>query len=271
MNISFLFILSCGYNPSNQNPDIRRGMREIPAGTFLMGSNEAGNDPLAQPVHTVSVSAFSMDSSEVTQADYLAIMGVNPSHFTGDLRRPVEMLTWFDAVLYCNARSRSDGLDTIYSYTSIYGTPGNGCDSLGGLSINYSKKGYRLPTEAEWEWACRAGTTTEYYWGDTLDSAYCWYNLNSLTSTHPVCLKTPNAWGLYDMSGNVWEWCNDWRGTYDSLLQVDPIGPPAGTYRVFRGGSWNYYLDNLRSAGRNDDDPGYHGCFDGGFRCVFPR
>jgi formylglycine-generating enzyme required for sulfatase activity len=218
-----------------------------------------------------------MDTTEVTQVDYQALMLVNPSYFTGDSLRPVETVTWFDAVLYCNKRSKRDSLDTVYSYTSVTVTPGNGCTALGGLANDFTKNGYRLPTEAEWEYACRAGSTTDYYWGknypqttsaDTLaieSSAVCFYN--SPTGTQPVATKKPNAWGLYDMSGNVWEWCNDWYGSYSSGSQTDPTGPSTGTYRVLRGGSWNFNVLDLCSAARFGGAPVNRLNYNG-FRCV---
>jgi formylglycine-generating enzyme required for sulfatase activity len=224
-----------------------------------------------------------MDTTEVTQADYLTLMGVNPSYFTGftgDSLRPVEEVTWYDAVLYCNKRSKRDGRDTVYSYTSVTGTPGNGCEALDGLAIDFAKNGYRLPTEAEWEYACRAGTTTDYYWNKnyppitTSDSAAIyenaiWYD-NAFDETAQVATQKANAWGLYDMAGNVWEWCNDnWSNSYTSGSQTDPTGPATGNFRVLRGGSFEKSDYYLQSASRRDGAPfeagGGHVA---GFRCV---
>jgi sulfatase modifying factor 1 len=243
--------------------------------SFQMGSTNGFSDEL--PVHSVTVSAFYMDTNEVTQADYDSLLGVNPSHFTGDSLRPVENMTWFDAVLYCNVRSKRDGKDTVYTFTSITGTPGNGCSDLVGLAIDFTKNGYRLPTEAEWEYACRAGTTTDYYWGgsyppittaDTAatDNNAVWQH-NSNNSTARVGTKLPNAYGLFDMSGNVWEWCNDWYGSYSSGSQTDPTGPNTGSYRVLRGGSWYDNVNLQRSALHGKylpDDENI--CV--GFRCI---
>jgi len=227
---------------------IAPGMRIISGGTFLMGQVGITS---AEPVHSVTVSSFYMDTTEVTQADYLALMGVNPSGFPTVTNGPVENMTWFDAVLYCNKRSKRDGKDTVYSYTSVTGTPGDGCTDLGGLTITMTKNGYRLPTEAEWEYACRAGTTTDYYWGaDAIDN-YAWYSVNSGSTTHPVAGKLPNAFGLYDMNGNVWEWNNDWYGTYVAGAVTDPTGVASGSGRVFRGGSAFHDETNLRSAYRD--------------------
>jgi len=261
------------------------GMVSIPSGTFNMGqpNPDLGSDE--QPVHSVTVSAFSMDKTEVTQADYLALMGVNPSYFKGDSLEPVEGVSWYDAVLYCNARSKRDLRDTVYTFTSM-GTPGNGYHILVGLAIDFTKNGYRLPTEAEWEYACRAGSMTDYYWGrnwpptkvtDTLaiDSNAVWeHNSGGPTagSTARVGTKLPNAWGLYDMSGNVWEWCNDlYSSSYYSVSpSTNPTGPgpSTGSGRVLRGGSWNIYDFSLRSAYRYCDvaSGGGNGY---GFRCVW--
>lgn len=234
-----------------------------------------GDSILANPVHRVSVSSFYMDTTLVTQKEYNALMIVNPSHFTGNPNLPVDLETWFDAVLFCNARSRAGGLDTVYSFSSIYRTPGNGCDSLENISTHFDKKGYRLPTEAEYEYAYRAGLTAEYYWGDTVDGDYCWYYANSDFTMHPVAQKLPNAFGLYDMAGSLWEWCNDWYGPYGSDPQTDPTGPSTGIFRVARGGCWYIYYLPILSAGFRyyffpdppKVNPPQNYC---GFRCVLP-
>ncbi len=259
------------------------GMVHIPGGTFQMGSNNTAL--YATPVHSVTVSSFYMDTTDVTQASYQALMGVNPSYFdTGAMapRKPVEDVNWYDAALYCNARSKHDGYDTVYSYSSKYS--GSGYDTLAGVVVDYTKHGYRLPTEAEWEYACRAGSTADYYWGqsypplttaDTVQISahvWCWYN-NTPYGTKPVATKPANAFGLYDMSGNVWQWCNDWYGDYSLSAQTDPLGPSYGSYRVLRGGSWyddfgyGYGLDLLCAAYRGSGCPSVRSG-GGGFRCV---
>jgi len=236
------------------------GMKLIPAGTFQMGSTNGESDE--RPVHTVTVSSFYMDSTEVTQREYSRLMGTNPSNFSGD-NKPVEQVSWWDAIKYCNARSREAGLTPVYNETSG--------------SCNFSANGYRLPTEAEWEYACRAGTTTKYYWGESTSkstisqyanydsTSYYFGESSSLYGTHAVATNRPNSFGLYDMSGNVWEWCNDWKGRYSSGSQTDPRGPTTGSRRVGRGGGWSYGPVLLRSAFRNRYGP-TDVCNDLGFR-----
>ena len=228
----------------------------IPAGTFHMGDTDA--DIYSIPVHNVTLGAFTMSQTLVTQELYQAIMGTNPAYFDSGGAWPVEQVSWYDAALFCNALSKLAEKDTVYDYSGLI-------DTSTSLVIDYTKNGYRLPTEAEWEYACRAGTTTDYYWGrnyppttsaDTLaiDSNAVWYH-NSPDSTQPVATKKPNAWGLYDMSGNLWEWCNDWYGSYSATSQTNPTGPTSGSTRVLRGGSWgfNYGLGpyDLCAAYRN--------------------
>jgi len=211
--------------------------RLIQAGSFMMGSKNGDIDE--KPVHRVTITKpFYIGIYPVTQAEYKAIMGTNPSKFRGE-NRPVEMVSWYEAKEFCRRLSEKEGVT------------------------------YRLPTEAEWEYACRAGTTTEYYWGDSIDGRYVWYYDNSDRQTHPVGQKLPNAWGLFDMSGNVWEWCKDWYGRdyYSTSHETDPAGPSSGSYRVLRGGSWNSDVDGARSGNRDGYTPSDRGS-DVGFRMV---
>jgi len=253
-----------------QTVDIAKGMIEIPAGDFLMGSELYHEE---MPVHRVSVGAFSMDATPVTQEDYKALTGANPSAFPSDKKRPVEKVTWFDAVLYCNARSLRDGLEPVYRYSGVKKPePYPWVEELKDLEIDYSRKGYRLPTEAEWEYACRAGTTAAHYWGEEIDNEYAWWFKSSRDISHAVGQKKPNAWGLYDMIGNVWEWCNDWFGEeyYGKSPEKNPKGPDSGECRVLRGGSWLSLENYQRSGSRYRLNPRFHGnSF--GFRCVMPR
>jgi formylglycine-generating enzyme required for sulfatase activity len=247
------------------------GMKLITGGTFQMGSNDTV-DYGAQPPHQVTFSSFYMDSTDVKRSDYLGVFGVDPSNinYGDDQSAPVERVTWFDAVLYCNVRSKIQGLDTTYSYTSVTGAPGNGCTSLGGLIIDTSKCGYRLPTEAEWEYACRGGTTTEYFWGNDTTNSFCsqyaWYGG---TEEHGVAEKYPNPFGLYDIVGDVWQWCNDWYGVYPAGSQTNPQGASTGTGRVIRGGAFNTFnfQDELRCAYRRFCSPDLKNS-NCGFRCV---
>jgi len=196
---------------------------------------------------------FYMDSTLVTQADYLKLMGNNPSgKNTGDLQLPVEQISWFDAILYCNARSKRDRMDTVYSYTSIV-RKGQTVVNIEGLSFNIKKNGYRLPTNAEYEYAERANTTGSYFFApDGKDvnergNDYAWsINLSGFKYekggifTTIVASKKPNPWGLYDIVGNVFEWVNDWDAPYVLITEIDPIGAASGPEgkKVAKGGSY---------------------------------
>jgi formylglycine-generating enzyme required for sulfatase activity len=225
-------------NAHTTNAVAPAGMVLIQGGTFMMGSPASEperNDDEVQ--HSVTVSSFYMGKHEVTQWEWREVMENNPSYFKGnDL--PVEQVSWHDAVEYCNKRSQREGLTPAYT---ISGT---------NVTWHRNTNGYRLPTEAEWEYACRAGTTTPYHTGSSVDSAG-WYGENSGGKTHLVGQKQPNAYGLYDMHGNVMEWCWDWYGKYPFVVQTDPAGPETGSDRVLRGGSWHSIARFIRSAVRN--------------------
>jgi formylglycine-generating enzyme required for sulfatase activity len=195
----------------------------IQPGTFTMGSpaNEVERWDTEGPQMAVTISwGFWMGKYQVSQGEYLAVMGNNPSGNPGDTNRPVEQANWEDATNYCGKLTQRER-------------------AAGRIAINHV---YRLPTEAEWEYACRAGTTTRFSYGDdpgyTNLTNYAWYSDNSGATTHPVGRKLPNPWGLYDMHGNVWEWCQDWYGDYAGGIAQDPQGPATGSARVFRGGPW---------------------------------
>jgi formylglycine-generating enzyme required for sulfatase activity len=262
--------------------EMANNMVQIPAGTFLMGSPETETDRKTNETqHQVTLSGFYMGKYEVTQEQYQAVMGSNPSNRKnvvagedGTLGKlPVETVSWYDAIVFCNKLSMLEGLNPVYSINgktdpaewgavpTSTNTTWNQAEMVSGAN------GYRLPTEAEWEYACRAGTTTAYNTGDTISDNTGWYYANSRSNTHQVGLKTPNAWGLYDMHGNVWEWCWDWYGTYASGEQDDPAGAVTGTYRVIRGGSWYDDAQNLRSAYQGSSDP-YGRRYLIGFRLV---
>jgi formylglycine-generating enzyme required for sulfatase activity len=215
----------------------------IPAGTFQMGTASGKGDE--QPVHSVTLEAFHLGEAEVTQGQYLAVMGANPSFFHGDDSLPVEKVTWYEAVNFCNRLSDLCGLERCYNRQFH--------------TCMFEKTGFRLPTEAEWEYACRAGTASPYSTGESGRSLMgaAWFDANSGKHTHPVRLKNPNPWNLYDMHGNVWEWCNDWydSGYYRHSPSIHPKGPEDGYNRVLRGGSWNYFEYCCQSSYRAFHEP----------------
>jgi formylglycine-generating enzyme required for sulfatase activity len=235
----------------------------VPAGSFMMGSRAGREDE--RPVHPVWVDSFLIDKHEVTQAEYEKLGQIeafpNNSHFKGpDL--PVEQVTWPQAARFCNARSRLEGLQPCYNEET------GACD--------FQADGYRLPTEAEWEYACRAGTDADYSFGNETRKLgdFAWFADNSGKKTHPVGQKKPNAWGLFDMHGNVAEWCQDVydKGYYQASPEKNPRGPTDGKEYVLRGGSWKSAADALRSAYRLGESPGFSdACLARdaiGFRCV---
>jgi formylglycine-generating enzyme required for sulfatase activity len=210
----------------------------IPPNTFTMGSptNELDRATDEGPQTTVTLTrGFWIGKYEVTQAEYVAVMSNNPSVFPGDLSRPVSSVRWLDATNYCAKLTQLE---------LAAGRIPPGCY-------------YRLPTEAEWECAARAGTTTRFSYGDDPQYAqatnYMWEAFTAGLTVHPVGQKLPNPWGLYDMSGNVWEWCQDWYDTLPGGVQVDPTGPPGPVLfdsKVMRGGAYDYPNSSCRSASR---------------------
>jgi formylglycine-generating enzyme required for sulfatase activity len=247
----------------------------ISPGTFVMGSptSEAGRSS-AETQHTVTLTkGFYMGNYAVTQGEYLALIGSNPSYFTTrdlngntippDLNRPVEEVSWIDATNYCAHLTQQE-------------------QAAGRLPTGWV---YRLPTESEREYACRAGTTTAFHYGNALHGGmanfYDYYEYDAaigdiyvsnpsvpwLARTTTVGSYQPNAWGLYDVHGNVWEWCRDWYGSYPTGSVTDPQGPVSGSSRVIRGGDWNYYAYYCRSAQRDGYNPSYRISYIG-FRVV---
>ena len=211
---------------------------EIPAGEFMMGSPDSGSDDNEKPQHRVRITKpFYLGVTEVMQAQYEKVMGKNPSYFKeSHPDAPVENVSWADAREFCRKLSEL-------------------------AAEREAGRRYRLPTEAQWEYACRAGSPEKYCYGDGESRLgdYAWYMENSDGRTHQVGQKTANAWGLYDMHGNVWEWCADWYDSdeyYANSPMDDPTGPKVASERVSRGGGWYYSARNCRSAGRAGSTPG---------------
>ena len=247
----------------------------INGGTFLMGSppEEPGRDYFNDGEHqvTVTVSSFYIGKYLLTQEEYEEIMEENNSRFIGE-NLPVEMVSWFDAVEYCNKRSLKENLTPAYTIS------GTGDDRE--VTWNRQANGYRLPTEAEWEYACRAGTTTPFYTGYNITTDQANYRGDRpyidnepgiyRQATTSVGSFEPNEWGLYDMPGNVHEWCWDWyERNYSSGAQTDPTGAVSGSDRVVRGGYYGCDASSVRSAYRNNRSPSYRNYYFG-FRVVRP-
>ena len=212
-------------------------MMPVEGGTFMMGATEEqGNDYYSgeRPVHQVTLSGYSIGMTQVTQELWVAVMGSNPSDFNGgsygtNLQRPVEKVSWNDCQTFITRLNELTG------------------------------KHFRLPTEAEWEFAARGGNKSQHYKyaGSNDIDEVAWYTSNSGYMTHPVAAKAPNELGLYDMSGNVWEWCQDWYGSYSSEAQTNPTGPETGSNRVFRGGSWGDSARYCRVSSRSGSTPSF--------------
>ena len=217
-------------------------MVAVEGGTFQMGAtSEQGSDTDSdeKPVHSVTLSDYYIGETEVTQELWTDVMGSNPSYFSGNPQRPVEQVSWNDCQEFIKKLNQLTG------------------------------KNFRLPTEAEWEYAARGGNKSKgnkYSGSNTIDDVAC-YDGNSGAKTHDVKTKQANELGIYDMSGNVWEWCQDRYGGYSSSSQTNPTGPTSGSRRVVRGGSWNYRVSGSRVSNRNGNYPGRRS-FNNGFRLV---
>ena len=235
-------ILSVSSNYTETANNLNLQMIAVQGGTFTMGcTSEQGSDCYGDetPTHQVTLSDFHIGKYEVTQAQWKIVMnGDNPSSFKGD-NLPVESVSWNEVQTFITK-----------------------------LNIMTGKQ-YRLPTEAEWEYAARGGRNSEgyKYSGSNTVGNVAWYMNNSGDKTHDVGTKSPNELGIYDMSGNVWEWCNDWYGSYSSSAKTNPQGPSSGSYRVFRGGSWSGIAIGARVSYRGGSSPGYRG-IDLGFRLA---
>jgi len=248
----------------------------IKGGTFTMGglAEETNSFHDERPRHEVTLTSFYLSKYEITQQEWKDVMGENPSNFTGN-HLPVEKVNWYDALVFCNKLSVKNGLSPAYSILGstnpsdwgnipVYPDINAAWDAV---EIVNEANGYRMPTEAQWEYACRAGTTTPFSTGENITTDQANYNGHYPYKGNPegIFLETtvevgsfkPNAWGLYDMHGNVWEWCWDWHARYEEDAQNNPEGAVIGAYRVARGGSWNNNARFLRSAARGSSAPAF--------------
>jgi formylglycine-generating enzyme required for sulfatase activity len=260
-------------------------MVSIPAGTFTMGSptGEPDRNPNEMQHSVTLTKGFYMGKYQVTQEQYQAVMGSNPSYFTEAVdgengtpgKLPVEQVSWYDAIVFCNKLSVMEGLSPVYGIDgktdpAQWGAiPERSNKKWNAVEMVSGADGYRLPAEAQWEYACRAGTATAYNSGAAISDDTGWYDANSGEKTHQAGLKPANAWGLYDMHGNVFEWCWDWNDDYSSEAQTDPTGAVFGAYRGIRGGSWDHPAWFVRSANRIFSAPSIRSS-DTGFRLVRP-
>jgi len=233
----------------------------VEGGVFNMGSSESS------PVHQVILNSFIINIYETTQADWLSVMGNNPSEFIGDLNRPVEQISFYDILVYCNKKSIADGLSPCYlmngsTNPDTWGSvPSNSINSnWDAIVCNWSANGYRLPTEAEWEYAARGGKLSHNYTysGSNTIGNVTWYNVNSQQTTHPVGQKASNELGIKDMSGNVYEWCWDWYASYTSESQNNPTGASNGDTRVLRGGCYKSGIEKYCNVSSRGGDFPYH-------------
>ena len=248
---------------TQQKKVVEKSLRsaEIPAGSFMMGPTPGFDTQKVR--HKVTLTkAMRMGIYPCTQGLYESVMGSNPSFFTGSMR-PVEKVSWCDAVLFCNKLSEREGLVPCYVLPEPFLNDDNWSKKV---KWNKSANGYRLPTEAEWEYCARGGEKHLYSGSDNRDKV-AWYDGNSRGKTHPVGEKKANRFGLYDMSGNVWEWVWDWKGSYSKGLVIDPHGPSSGTTRVSRGGCWRGGTWGTRVSGRYEYLPSYRNS-NLGFRLV---
>jgi len=273
-SLVMIFFLACGNEKS-----IPIEMISIPAGTFIMGSPDTEQDRSTNEIqHSVTLSGFFMSKYEITQAQWIAIMGGKErpkTNYGKGTNFPIYNVSWYDALVFCNKLSMKEGLSPAYSIggstdPAEWGTiPADRDSKWDEVEIIDGSNGYRLPTEAQWEYACRAKMTTAYNIGDTINDYAGWYSSNSGGKTHRVGLKPVNMLGLYDMHGNVYEWCWDWYGDYSDEEQVDPLGASSGTERVYRGGGWCSSDHVLRSAFRLKFEPNKRG-HNNGIRLVRP-
>ncbi|MDR2733370.1 MAG: formylglycine-generating enzyme family protein [Spirochaetota bacterium] len=277
----FAFFAACSSEDDNESI----AMVRVEKGSFQMGSPlSEENRGTNETQHGVTLTRpFRIAKYPVTQELYESVMGNNPSMHGGTVsapageswvKRPVEYVSWYSALVFCNKLSVRDGFAPVYAKggstdTATWGAvpTGNNAD-WNAITMVSGANGYRLPTEAEWEYACRAGTATAYCTSADIGTV-AWYTANSSDKTHEVGLKNPNGWGIYDMVGNVYEWCWDWLGSYPTTASTDPVGPNpnTGSKRVARGGAHGSTVSYLRSAYRGNYDPFEYGG-NLGFRVV---
>lgn len=263
----FLLFLLFIFSNYSEAKSIEANFVLIQAGTFMMGSpeNQIGHQS-DEVLHGVTITRdFTIQTTEVIQSDWVTVMGANPSFFKGD-NLPVETLSWWSAITYANEESKLAGLTQCYDFSQLEcdGTAKNGtlkCE--GTLRINsnsgliYDCEGYRLPTEAEWEFSARGGSTTAFSFGDDVSELdnYGWFLNNAGMKTNLVAKKNTNPFGIYDMHGNVWEWVQDWYDFYPQNSVTDPVASPVGANKVSRGGYWGNDAGILRSSKRISFDP----------------
>jgi len=268
-----LMCAACVSSRTSAETPVPANFARVEGGAFQMGINDGDDEYRA---HTVTVKSFYMGKYEVTQKEWTAVMGNNPSEFKGD-NLPAENVSWYDAVEYCNKRSQKEGLTPAYTIDKSredYNNKNDKDDDYFKWTVRWNRNanGYRLPTEAEWEYAARGGDGSpgnyDYAGSNNVDEV-AWHEENSAGSTQEAGAKKPNGLGLYDMSGNVYEWCWDWYDIdyYKNSPQTDPIGASSGSSRVMRGGFWGYPAEFALSAYRESAIPsGRDGAV--GFRVV---
>lgn len=273
---------SISFKPGSSTPITPTDMIQVAGGTFQMGSTDPNDD--ARPPHSVTVGTFYIDRTQITYEKWTDVRTWGLAHGYTDLvagrngkngttNHPVTEVTWYDVLKWCNARSEKEGLTAVY-YTrnaldSVYRT---GQLDLASDAVNWTASGYRLPTEGEFEFASRGGTKALgfIYSGSNGLAVVGWFNSNSGDETHPVALKQVNELGLYDMSGNVWEWTWDWYGAFSASAQTDPRGPPSGKNRIVRGGSFSQadYFCRVTFRAYFNPGTGPGSFYFIGFRCV---
>ena len=274
--------IACGTpKPATQPPQGPSGpfieMLSVPGGSFRMGSPRGGGLLIEQPAHQVTIQDFSLSQYEVTQKQYFEITGARPSScktnpekpgIDGWMSLPVEMVNWYEALVFCNKLSIKENLTPVYRINGSVNPNDWGDVPRDTITASWetvewvqNANGYRLPTEAEWEYAARGGanSTNLKYAGDNDAENVAWFYENSKTMSHEVGRKNPNELDLYDMSGNVMEWCWNWQIAYTAEAKENPVGPTSGMYKVIRGGGWSYAVEYCLVTYRHANLPYYRG------------